>query len=466
MNLKKVLGVYTIAVFVILAALDNMIIGAFPPLFSSISKDLHVKVSLLGFASGANILFTVISSVYWGYVSGKYNRKKLIIIGTVIWSVAVFITSRCTTFEQLLIMQIITGIGLGCISSVGFSILTDYIPKKYRGMLLSLWGMSQGFGGILGSLLASLIAPTKSWRMPFEIISIAGFVLIILYIFIREPSYGQSEPELKNLIDSGMEYNYNIELTHLKSIISNRSNVYLFFQAFFANITIGTLIWLPTLYNSKIRLLGYNEATAIIVSGYLYAIFQLGGTLSPFFGYIGDLFNRKYNISRAKITSYFIFLMLPLYSIMFLIPMNNLDLVKSNNSINLFLGLIKQIIFNPWILGIFIFAVLSSAAQSANTPNWLALITDVNLPEHRGSAFSIANLANGIGRTIGTSGIGILITYLATKMVEPNNYIFSLIIFQLFLIPSGILYWKMAKFNMSDINSVRSALKERGNLEK
>ncbi|MEN8907511.1 MAG: MFS transporter [Clostridiales bacterium] len=462
MRISKFMTVYTISVFVILAALDNMIIGLFPPLFSCISSDLGVEISFLGFASGANILFTVISSVYWGYISGKYNRKLLVIIGTIIWSLSVYITSKSNSFGQLFFMQIITGIGLGCISSVGFSILTDYIPKKYRGMLLSLWGMSQGLGGILGSLFASLIAPSKSWRTPFEILSILGLLLIVLYIFTKEPSYGQSEPELKKLINSGRKYVYNIEIKHIKTIIFNRSNKYLFFQAFFINITIGTFIWLPTLYNSKILKLGYDGKTAIVISGYLYAIFQIGGVFSPCFGYIGDYFNRKYKISRAKITSYFVFLMIPFYSIMFLSPLKNFNIKFSDNSLTLCLSLFKQIVINPWMFGIFIFAILASATQSANTPNWLALITEANLPEHRGTAFSLANLANGIGRTIGTAGIGVLITVMSLKFNEPENYSYALVAFQIFLIPSGILYYIMSKFSERDVDYVKKILKERG----
>lgn len=267
MNRDKFKVIYTIFVFVALAAFDNIVVGLFPPLFSSIANDLHINVSLLGTISAVNILITSISSIYWGYLAGRYNRKKLIIIGTILWSAAVFFTSQSSSYVQLLISQVITGIGLGCIASIGYSILTDYIPYKYRGMLLSLWGMSQGFGGIAGALMASLIATVSNWRRPFEIVSFIGLLLIILYIFIEEPSIGESEPELKDLIKEGYEYNYNIEFSHLYEILSKKSNILLFFQAFFMNIATGTLIWLPTMYISKIHSLGYSYETSLIASG-------------------------------------------------------------------------------------------------------------------------------------------------------------------------------------------------------
>ena len=68
---------FTIFVFIALAAFDNIIIGLFPPLFQYIAQDLKVGIAKLGIISAINILVTAISSVYWGYLSGKFKRKRL-----------------------------------------------------------------------------------------------------------------------------------------------------------------------------------------------------------------------------------------------------------------------------------------------------------------------------------------------------------------------------------------------------
>ncbi|MDP4143612.1 MAG: MFS transporter [Bacillota bacterium] len=463
MNKRNIGIIYTVAVFIVLAAFDNIIIGLFPPLFSSISKDLNIPLSALGFVSAANILVTSISSVYWGYLAGKFKRKTLIIVGTIFWAVSVYLTSLSRTYYQLLFFQIFTGIGLGCIASIGFSVLTDYIPQKFRGMLLSLWGMSQGFGGIAGALIASLIATSSNWRKPFEIVSYIGFLLIILYLFVKEPKKGGAEPELKKLINSGYEYNYSIELKQVYKIASKNSNILLFLQGLFMNITTGSLIWLPTLYISKIYQQGYSMKTAIIASGYLYGIFQLGGMTSGFFGYLGDRFQRKSYRGRALLTSFFVFITAPIYAAMFIIPMKNLMLPNDGNAYSIFLALLKQIALNHWMTALFILSLLASAAQSANTPNWLALITDVNLPEHRGTAFSAANLSNSIGRTFGNVGVAFLLGIVSQYTGEPNSYIITLITLQMFLIPSALCYVRMARTNIIDIRNVKTTLRKRAN---
>ncbi|MFT8309749.1 MAG: MFS transporter [Sporolactobacillus sp.] len=464
MSLQKFKTVYAISVYVSLAAFDNIVIGLFPPLFKIISHDLQVPISSMGVVSAVNILVTAFSSLFWGYLSGKHHRKRLVIVGTLIWVAGVYLTSLSGSYIHLMICQIITGVGLGCIASIGFSALTDYVPYHSRGMILSLWGMSQGFGGIAGALIASIISTMSSWRFPFELLAIIGLLLIVFYFFVEEPRFGSAEPELKKLMDRGMNYTYRIGMSQILTMIGKRSNLLLFLQGFFMNIATGSLIWLPTLYISKIEEIGYGTKIAMIVAAFLFGIFQIGGTLSSFFGYLGDKMQRRSYKARALITAVFVFLTMPLYILLFIFPIDQLSLPDTTNSVTLFISLLGDLISNPWILSLFVISLFASAAQSANTPNWLALITDVNLPEHRGTVFSIANLANSLGRTVGNLGMGAVYAIVSIYLHSPGDYILTMSLLQIPLIPSALCYVFMAKYNVRDIHSVKKTLVKRGKI--
>jgi len=451
--------IFTVAIFIALASLDYTVIGLFPPLFSTIASSINVHISAMGSISAITILFTALSSIAWGYLADKGNRKRLIIIGTLIWSVSLFLSSLSQSYFHLVIFQIFTGLGLGCNSTIGFSVLTDYVPKRFLGTIMSLWGLSQGFGCIAGSIMAPIVSSKFGWRMPFIIISFLGVLFIFLYFFIKEPVKGAAEPELKGIeLDS---YNYNISFLSIKNILTKKSNVWLMIQGFFLNITLGTLLWLPTLYASKIRAQGFSEDTSIIAASYFYALFQLGGLSSTFFGYLGDKLQKKTLRARALLTGSLIFLIIPLYISIFIIPLNNLTLPDGGGAFSILLSLFGQIIRNPWVLSIFLLSILASAAQSANIPNWLALITDVNLPEHRATSFSISNFVNGVARSSGNAFIGIVLGIISSYFDEPNNYIITMIVFQLFVIPSVIAYYKVSKNSKRDITKVRSILRKR-----
>jgi MFS family permease len=321
--------------------------------------------------------------------------------------------------------------------------------------------MSQGFGGIIGAIVASIIGTSISWRTPFFILGVIGLVLLICYLFIEVPTVGKTEPELKPLLDEGGIYEHKFTFSQIKEVGLKKSNVFLFLQALFVNITTGSLIWIPTLYISKIEGLGFPSKTAIIAASFLYGIFQIGGLTSTYFGHIGDQIQRKTLKGRAMFTGSVLFLMIPFYFLLFSLPMKNLELPADHNSILILLMLLKQFFFNQWMFILLVISFVASAVQSANTPNWLALITDVNLPEHRAVVFSIGNLMNSIGRTIGNVGVGLLLPLFSNYLNQQESYIYTLSTLLLFIIPASLCYLFMAKRNVEDIKDVKYILSER-----
>jgi len=335
-------------------------------------------------------------------------------------------------------------------------------PHSMRGTILSMWGISQGFGSIAGALLASIASTaSSSWRVPFAIVSVIGMVLILLYLFVKEPGKGSSDPELHQVFEIGCEYDYSIDLDNVKKLFKKRSNIYLFLEAFFYNIATGTLIWLPTLYLSKIMQQGYSSSTAIIASGYFYALFQIGGLTAALIGYYGDKLQKESLRARARFASIFMFLAMPAYIAMYFIPMKNLQLPVDGNSMSILFWMLHQIILNPWVGGIFLLSIIACQALSSHGANWIALITDVNLPEDRATAYSLGNLANGMGRTIGNAAFSFILLAVSTYVQSPLNYEWTLTIFQLFFLPAGFIYLWMSKHNKRDITSVKSTLRMR-----
>jgi MFS family permease len=460
LNRKRIGIIFTIAIFVFMASLDNAVLGIFPPLNMAIAKEFGISATTISFiTSGLNMFIIAVSSIFWGYLADKgKQRRNLMIIGTVIWSIGVFIIAFSSNSFMFIISQIITGLGLGCIATIGFSILTDFIPKNWRGMVMSLWGLSQGLGGIAGSVIASVATYKNNWRSPFEIIAILGLVFVVLYFFIKEPQRGATEPELKGITASGSNYEYKIEFNQIKELLSKPSNLWLILQSFFMNIVTGALVLLPMLYIAKLQAVGFDDETAKTASGYLFALLQFGGIASVYFGYLGDQLKRKSYRWRALMPAIALISAVPLYIAMFSMPFGSMKLPNSESKVDIFMGVINQIVTNPVIFAMFILAVFATMAQSVNTPNWMALITDVNLPEHRSTIFGIANLANGIARILGSA---IFSFALLPLWKEPYNYIYAFSIYQIFFILAALCYIWQARSNGRDLRKVKSTLNRR-----
>ena len=453
--------VFTIVVFVILASLDNAAIGIVPPLFKVIARDLSVTEASLGIVTAVSILITAVTALMWGYWGDQRSRKLLLLYGTLIWGVGTFLTGISQSFVLFLAYQLIAAVGLGCILSVGFSVVSDFISPRRRGLVMSFWGVSQGMGTLIGSQLGSALG-ADNWHLPFLIVAGAGLGFAGLYLFTYDPKRGRMEPELSKVFDAGGEYDYRIERSDIPRLARIRSNIWLILQGFTAQFAYGSLIWLPTLFIAKVEAEGYSEAMATRVGNLFAAVFQVGALFSILGGYLGDLWQRRDPRGRAMLSAIGILGAIPLYVVLFFLPMSGLDIPKDAGYLELMWVVLSSIFTNGWIAGTFLLALGALALTSVDSPNWFALISDVNLPEHRGTVFGSGNFINGVGRAFGAGLAGLVFAYIAAGWLDPPwNYAVGLALFQLFFVPTAFCYYQATKTTPRDIADVKNTLVKR-----
>ena len=452
--------IFTIIVFVILASLDNAARGVFPPLYAVMARDFDVSEASLGFISAVTILVIAVSAVLWGYWGDRGSRKRLLLYGTLIWSAAMFLTGLAQNYTQLLLYQLITAVGIGCIASVGFSVISDFISPVRRGLAMSFWGLSQGGGGGAGAMLGGILG-AHNWPLPFFVVAIAGFVFALLYLFTFEPERGQAEPELNRMYAAGGRYEYRIQLADIRYILGKRSNLWLMIQALIATIVYGSLVWMPRLFIARVEAEGYSLETATI-SGNLYSLlFQTGFYFAILAGHIGDRWQRRNPGGRARLSMLGILLAIPFQITLFFVPLHNLSLPEPGGPVAVTVATVISIVTNLWVASAFIVALVAVAFASVDIPNRRALITDVNLPEHRGTIIGFMSVAVGVGVALGNALAGVSFDYFSAQFAPPLNYAVGLALFQLLFIPAGFCYYRLSKSAGRDIAEVKKVLKER-----
>lgn len=453
-------AVYTVAVFVVLASLDNMALGLIPPLYPVMARDLGVGEGALGVVTGVSILLTAITAVVWGYWGDRTGRKRLLLAGTVVWAGSIALSGAAGSYWTLFGAQIVASVGLGCIASVGFSVISDFIAPGRRGLVMSLWGLSQGAGTMLGSLMAGMVG-ASNWRLPFYLMAALGALFSVLYLFTFDPKRGRSEPELKEAFDQGLDYEYRMEARDFLPLLTKRSNLWLILQGFSAQFAFGSMIWLSRLMIAKVEAEGYSLETATVVGSLFGALFTLGGLFSILGGYLGDLWQRRDGGGRAKLAAIGILGSIPLYVALFFLPLKGLVIPEGAGSGAITAAVLSSVFTNGYVAVAFLLALGAQAFSGSNFPNWLALLTDVNLPEHRGSVYALGNLSNGFGRALGNGLTGAAFTFFAASFLAPWNYVWALVVFQVFFIPTGICYWLASRTAPGDIARVRQAFTER-----
>lgn len=457
--MQRVRRIYTVVVFVILASLDNVAAGLVPPLYSPISTALDVPEAAVAVVTATGFLVSAVVAVGWAYAGDHVNRRWLLMAGTTIWAAGTFATGQANSFTVFFAAQMLAAVGLGAVGSVGFSVVSDLIAPRRRGLVMSLFGLSQGAGTLIGTLLGGVLG-AGDWRRPFMLLAVVGLVATAAYLPTAAIRRGQSEPALREVFEAGGEYTYRISRADIPGIVARRTNVWLVLQGVTAQLTFGSLVWLPRLLQAKAEAQGYPQETAIVVGAIFATIFQLGGVFSIVGGLVGDRLQRRTPRGRALVAAVGVLAGIPFYVILFFLPLR-VDIAADAGAGGVTAAVLRSLVTEPLMGLSALMAVIALALTSANSPNWFALIADVNLPEHRGTVYSVGNLANGVGRAAGNSLVGVAFSALSRGLPPPWNYATGLALFQIFFIPTGVMYWLASKTAPRDIDEVGRVLTER-----
>ncbi|XP_077566281.1 putative transporter SVOPL [Stigmatopora nigra] len=120
-----------------------------------------------------------------GYVADQYGRRK-VLVGGFVWS-AYFsvLTSFAPTYPWFILLRSLVGCGVAA-GSQGYVLKTEFIPSKYRAILLPVAAIFWMLGSMLIIFLGMLVVPTLGWRWMIRLSVVPSVFLLFLFRFIPE----------------------------------------------------------------------------------------------------------------------------------------------------------------------------------------------------------------------------------------------------------------------------------------
>jgi len=190
-------------------------------LFPTLQNLWNLSYTNLGTIGTIRNILQAFSSPFWGFLSDKYSRKKVIMIGTGVWGIWTLACGLTQNFGQLLVIRAISGIGLGCLMPATFSIMADTFPPKQRGRALGILESIGVMGIVIGTLGLGLLATPNLWRWGF--ISLGLFSVIsglVVWFLVDEPIRGGAEPELVGKITEADAAKYRVQFSDIRKVLS------------------------------------------------------------------------------------------------------------------------------------------------------------------------------------------------------------------------------------------------------
>jgi MFS family permease len=445
-----------------------------------IAADLGIYFDTIGIIIGIYTIVNGISILIFGYLTDMIERKKILILAGVLWSLTAILHIFVEDYWQLLLVRIVAAIAVSVTTPLVISYLADIISSDSRSKSFAFWGLVTNIGTLVAGFLAlafnivdfeaipeiyktisekidyiALTYPNtlNTWRLPYFYFGIIALLFTVLNYFVTiEPKRAAKEKQLEEVfLKENFQYSYRIKFSDLKYIFKRKSNFFLIFN-FFDVIASGLV--LAYIFPYIKGDLNANISNPKVIILFLFIII-LGLIFGQFWlAHLGDKKVQRGDLSgRVKVAVICSILNLPFFLFGFAMTPN-----IANSTFFFGTLLVNEIGF--WVLWLVYctFLGVGLAFTMGIGPNWYSSLIDVNFPESRGTMVAVGAFIDSIGRALGVVIGGFMIALTGSV---------SATIFWVFLI-SGIFstcLWIPLFFTAKkDYLEINEAMKNRASL--
>jgi len=145
-------------------------------------ENLGFGVTLIGIVVGARTAGTAAATLASGYLSDRFGRKRIILLGLVLEAPCLYAYTLVSSFTAILLVGFLDAFGAGLAWTTLIVLLSEIVKPEYRGVAIGFYRTFMDVGGVLGPLLFMAIATTLGMSLPFLVgaillLSMAGLTL-------------------------------------------------------------------------------------------------------------------------------------------------------------------------------------------------------------------------------------------------------------------------------------------------
>lgn len=286
-----------------------------------ISEQWHLEKDALAWFATAGFLGMAVGGFLFGSLGDLIGRKKAFMGTVLLYSVFSLLCAAAPNVQLLFVFRIIAGIGLGGCLPVDMAMLSEFMPPKWRGKLMTLLGVFW----VGGATAVGFVSAWLSTYHDFRLIFIAAGVPVLLIFLIRlkvpeSPLYlyrkGRVEEANRILqevhgraIDASELFSGGNETEQenngvLKGVFASLIKVWKYnprttFMIWYAYASVlfvyyGVILWLPKILIAS----GYKTTAAFLFTSYITLVGLIGVLFSI---YLVDKVGRKWSVALSFI---------------------------------------------------------------------------------------------------------------------------------------------------------------------
>ena len=124
-----------------------------------------------------------------GRLADQYGRRRLFLLGTVIFAGASVLAALAGDGTQLIAARAVQGLGGALMLPTSLSLLNANFRGRDRGVAFGIWGATIGGTAALGPLFGGWLTTSYSWRWAFGINIPLGLLVIVGLLLLVPESW-------------------------------------------------------------------------------------------------------------------------------------------------------------------------------------------------------------------------------------------------------------------------------------
>jgi predicted MFS family arabinose efflux permease len=194
------------------------------PVLTQISAEFSVSTGTAGLVAAAYGGPGIFTSLLVGPYSDRLGRKVFLVAGAMTMGVFTVVACFATSFEMLVALRAIAGIGGSLIFPNANALVGDTFPYRERGRAMSTIIGFNTMASVIGVPVAGVVAEATSWRVSVGLVGVLAIIAGGLLIVFLKPTHGRTSGE---------------RVWHLyRTILTNTSAIAAIFSSF-----LGSLFW-------------------------------------------------------------------------------------------------------------------------------------------------------------------------------------------------------------------------------
>jgi EmrB/QacA subfamily drug resistance transporter len=154
----------------------------------SIGEQMGASLSWLQWTVSAYTVVMASLLLFSGSMADRLGRRRTLVIGLGVFSVASLLCSLAPTVELLVVFRVLQGIGASMLNPVAMSIITNtFTDPRERAQAVGVWGAVFGASMALGPIVGGALVSSAGWKWIFLMNIPLGLAAIILTLrFVPE----------------------------------------------------------------------------------------------------------------------------------------------------------------------------------------------------------------------------------------------------------------------------------------